>query len=93
MAATDESVVHGSKARPQDLPSVDKLLRLDASRVLLEANGHTLVANEARALLDGLRARAVAGTLPRSEVATDALAGAGEWVGDGEGFGFGGFVV
>ena len=23
----------------------------------------------------------------------DALAGAGEWVGDGEGFGFGGFVV
>lgn len=76
MAATDESVVHGSKARPQDLPSVDKLLRLEASRALLEANGHTLVANEARALLDGLRAGAVAGTLPRSEVEPAALASA-----------------
>jgi L-seryl-tRNA(Ser) seleniumtransferase len=66
MNAPDESVVHGSKARPQDLPALDKLLR-DCAPLVAE-HGHTLIAREARALLDGLRARAVAGELPRSEV-------------------------
>ena len=28
MATPDESVVHGSKASPKDLPALDKLLRL-----------------------------------------------------------------
>ena len=69
MNAPDESVVHGSKARPQDLPALDKLLRDCAS--LVAEQGHTLVAQEARALLVGLRTRAVAGELLRSEV--DAL--------------------
>ena len=69
MSAPDESVVHGSKAVPKDLPSLDKLLRDCA--LLLAEHGHTLVANEARGLLDGLRARAVAGQLMRLEL--DAL--------------------
>jgi L-seryl-tRNA(Ser) seleniumtransferase len=69
MAPPDESVVHGSKAVPKDLPALDKLLR-DCAPLVAE-HGHTLVANEARALLDGLRARAVAGQLSRIEL--DAL--------------------
>jgi len=78
MAAPEESVVHGSKARPQELPSVDKLLHSDAAVALLSEHGHTLVVGEARALLDSLRKQAVAGTLPASAVQpaalTDALA-------------------
>ncbi len=68
MAAPEESVVHGSKARPQDLPSVDKLLRTAAALSLLDAHGHTLVAGEARALLDGLRQRVLAGQLNSADV-------------------------
>ena len=68
--APDESVVHGSKApdkaAPKDLPALDKLLRECAA--LVAEHGHTLVAREARALLDGLRARAVAGELSRAEL-------------------------
>ncbi|HEY1130334.1 MAG TPA: L-seryl-tRNA(Sec) selenium transferase [Roseateles sp.] len=66
MNAPEESVVHGSKARPQDLPALDKLLRDCAPLVV--AHGHTLVANEARVLLEGLRRRAVAGTLMQAEL-------------------------
>ena len=70
MAAPDESVVHGSKApdkaAPKDLPALDKLLR-DCAPLVAE-HGHTLVAREARALLDGLRARAVVGELQRTEL-------------------------
>ena len=73
MRAPDESVVHGSKARPQDLPSIDKLLRLPALGPLLAAHGHTLVAAEARALLDGLRSLALAGELGRDRVEPAAL--------------------
>ena len=60
MKRPHESVVDGSKALPKDLPSVDRLLRQPAPAALLAEHGHTLVAGEARALLDGLRARAVA---------------------------------
>ncbi len=70
MAAPDESVVHGSKATdqaaPKDLPALDKLLR-DSAHLVAE-HGHTLVAREARAMLDGLRARALAGELCRTEL-------------------------
>ena len=81
MAATDESVVHGlgsdrAKASPQDLPSIDKLLRADAARTLVATHGHTLIATEARALLDGLRAQARAGELDSHALQTDTLAGA-----------------
>lgn len=74
MAAPEESVVHGSKARPQDLPSIDQLLRTGAAAALLLEHGHTLVLGEARALLNGLRASAVAGTLPAAALASGTLA-------------------
>ena len=76
MAAPDESVVHGSQARPQDLPSVDRLLRAPGVPGLLAEHGHTRVATEARALLDVLRTRALAGALGIAEVAPEALAAA-----------------
>jgi L-seryl-tRNA(Ser) seleniumtransferase len=74
MAATGESVVHGSKARPQDLPSVDKLLRLDAAQALAAAHGHTLVAAQARSLLDHLRVLALAGGLDAGGILPEVLA-------------------
>ena len=68
MARPEESVVDGSKAQAKDLPSVDRLLRGDAARALVAEHGHTLVAGEARALLDDQRAQALAGTLERATV-------------------------
>ena len=67
-------MVHGPKARPQDLSSVDRLLRAAGVPELLAAHGHTLVATEARALLDLLRAGALAGDLASGKIAPDALA-------------------
>ena len=69
----DESVVHGSKASAKDLPSVDRLIRSPAATALLAEHGHTLVAGEARALLDGLRVQALAGTLDADAVQAAAL--------------------
>jgi L-seryl-tRNA(Ser) seleniumtransferase len=79
MATTNESVVHGSgseaeKARPQDLPAIDKLLRTPAVQALVATHGHTLVAGEARALLDGLRGEVLAGQVARDRVQLDTLA-------------------
>jgi len=82
MPPAQESVVHGSKATeaaagpkaaPKDLPSVDRLLRLPRASALVAEHGHTLVAGEARALLDGLRADALAGRLASSAIADPAL--------------------
>ena len=84
MVRPDESVVHGSPASPSrpasatlatasDLPSVDRLLRADAARALIAEHGHSLVTGEARALLDALRAQALADTLAPSAVAPTAL--------------------
>lgn len=67
------SMVHGPKASPQHLPSVDKLLRLPAVVALLQEHGHTLVAGQARALLDSLRTQALAGALAESALAPAAL--------------------
>ena len=67
------SMVHGPKASPKDLPSVDRLLQLPGAQALLHEHGHSLVAGEARALLDGLRARALAQALPRAELEPAAL--------------------
>jgi L-seryl-tRNA(Ser) seleniumtransferase len=75
MRSPDESVVHGSKARPRDLPSVDRLLRLPQVAPLVAAHGHTLVAREARAMLDALRPLALGGELARERLAPTALAG------------------
>jgi len=63
-------------ARPQDLPSIDKLLRDPGAQALIQAQGHVLVADQARAMLDGLRAQAVRGELAADAVAPQALAGA-----------------
>jgi L-seryl-tRNA(Ser) seleniumtransferase len=71
-----ESVVHGSQApqaKPQDLPAVDRLLRHPPAAALIAEHGHTLIAQECRALLDELRARALAGALPLSAAALDSL--------------------
>ncbi|MFT3664950.1 L-seryl-tRNA(Sec) selenium transferase [Piscinibacter sp.] len=72
-ARPEESVVHGSKASAKDLPSVDRLIRTPAAAALLAEHGHTLVAGEARALLDALRAQALAGELSAAAVQPDAL--------------------
>lgn len=68
-----ESVVHGSKATVKDLPSIDKLLRLPSVQALVSRHGHTLVAAEARALVDDLRAQALGGALPADALLPDAL--------------------
>ena len=74
MATPDVSVVHGPgseahlPARPQDLPAIDKLLRDPGTQALLVEHGHTLVAGEARALLDGLRAAAIDGRLGQASL-------------------------
>lgn len=70
-----ESVVHGSKATVKDLPSIDKLLRLPSVQALVSSHGHTVVAMEARAQVDGLRAQALAGALPAGALLPEALAG------------------
>jgi L-seryl-tRNA(Ser) seleniumtransferase len=73
-------VVHGSQApadhpaQPKDLPAIDRLLRQPDVAQLLAEHGHTLVAGEARALLDALRAQALAATLPLAGVAPATLA-------------------
>jgi len=72
MAAPQESVVHGLKASPKDLPSTDKLLR--HCPALLAEHGHSLVAAEARVLLDWLRGRVLAGELGVSDLRLDHLA-------------------
>lgn len=73
MGAPTESVVHGSKAAPKDLPSIDKLLRSEDVARLLHEHGRTLVTAEARGLLESLRDRALAGALPARDIRSDAL--------------------
>lgn len=63
-------------ARAADLPSIDRLLRAAEVAPLLAVHGHSLVATEARALLDAMRPVALAGTLPRVNLQPDALAAA-----------------
>jgi L-seryl-tRNA(Ser) seleniumtransferase len=69
-----EPAAPADRAHPKDLPATDRLLRLPAVQALLNEHGHTLVAGQARVLLDGLRAQALAGELPRADVAPEALA-------------------
>ena len=84
MSRPAESVVDGSKApdsrseaapraRPMDLPAVDRLLRDATAAALVAEHGHALVAGEARALLERRRAEAVAGRLEAAAVAMPAL--------------------
>ena len=63
MATPSESMVHGSKATPRQLPSLDRLLRDPVAADLVSRHGASLVAGEARALLAGLREQAKLGEL------------------------------
>ena len=74
MARPEQSVVDGSKASPKDLPSIDRLLRVPAVAALVTQHGHTLVADQARSLIERYRARALEGGLASTEVADTALA-------------------
>lgn len=74
MPRPDESVVDGSKAQAKDLPAVDRLLREPAVAALIAEHGHTLVAGQARSLLDALRGRVRDGRLARDALAPEALA-------------------
>lgn len=69
----DGSVVHGSKATFKDLPSIDKLLRLPGTQALIARHGHHLVAGQARALADSLRAQVATGSLSATGLQPDAL--------------------
>ena len=60
-------------ASPKNLPSVDWMLRTAGARSLAAEHGHTLVACEARALLESLRARALADALDFSTLDASAL--------------------
>lgn len=76
MYAPEPSLAQGPMAPPQALPAVDKLLRAPAVAALVAEHGHTLVAGEARALLQALRQQALAGALPVQAVGQDALGAA-----------------
>jgi len=77
MNAPEASMVHGpkaaSQAAPQDLPAIDRVLRSAPAAPLLQAHGHQLVAEQARALLDELRSQARAGTLAHEALDAEAL--------------------
>lgn len=60
-------------AQPQHLPSVDRLLRQPMAQALIAEHGHTLVAGQARGLLDTLRAQVLAGELRRADLSDKAL--------------------
>jgi L-seryl-tRNA(Ser) seleniumtransferase len=55
-------------ASPRDIPSVDRLLRSACGQTLVDEHGHTLVGNEARALLETLRDGVLAGRLPVAQL-------------------------
>lgn len=81
MRRLNESVVNGSQAAKapanlKDLPGVDRVLRWPEVVALVTEHGHTLVAGEARALIDGLRESTRAGTLDASALAQGAVASA-----------------
>ena len=74
MAKAFESMVHGSKATPRQLPSLDRLLRLASVAALVARCGASFVAGEARLMLGELRSRATAGELDASAAAPEAIA-------------------
>jgi L-seryl-tRNA(Ser) seleniumtransferase len=60
-------------AQPQHLPSVDRLLRQPLAQSLIAEHGHTLVAGQARNLLDALRAQVLDGALRSTDLSDPAL--------------------
>lgn len=76
MQGPAQSVVDGSKASPKDLPSIDRLLRSSTGAALVSEHGHTLVAGEARELLQTLRERARDGSLLAADLMSESLGAA-----------------
>jgi L-seryl-tRNA(Ser) seleniumtransferase len=74
VAAAFESMVHGSKATPRQLPSLDRLLRDADVAALVATHGPSFVTGEARALLAALRGQAGAGALGLAAAAIPSLA-------------------
>jgi len=63
-------------ARPADIPSVDRVLRLPGLQPLLDRYGRVPATTALRRLLDSLRTEAVAGQLTRQAIGDDALCAA-----------------
>lgn len=64
MTSPDGSMVHGPKAMLTKLPSVDRLINLPASQVLVTAHGAALVTEQARVLLAEVRQDLLNGSMP-----------------------------
>ena len=62
-----------SFARPKDLPALDRLLNSPLLAALSQAHGRSLLTQEARVLLDGLRVQALQGGLSMSALEECAL--------------------
>lgn len=63
-------------AAAADIPALDRLLNAPALAAALETHGRTLAVAALRRHLDALRGRALAGELPRAELAEDVVAAA-----------------
>jgi len=78
MTRLTESVVDGSQAKNpvnlKDLPSIDRVLRWPSVAALIDEHGHTLVAGEARTVVDGLRERGRSGALDAADIAPERVA-------------------
>lgn len=78
MTRLTESVVDGSQAKNpvnlKDLPSIDRVLRWPSVATLIDEHGHTLVAGEARAVVDGLRERGRSGALDAADIEAERVA-------------------
>ena len=60
-------------AQARDLPALDKLLKTPEIAALVQEHGHTLVAAQARGVVDAVRQRVLADAVPVAEVALPVL--------------------
>lgn len=60
-------------AQARDLPALDKLLKTPEMAALVQEHGHTLVAAQARGVVDAVRQRVLADAVPVAEVALPVL--------------------
>ena len=74
MTRAFESMVHGSKATPRQLPSLDRLLQHAGAADAVATHGQRFVAGEAREMLAALRSRAEAGELDARDAELAAIA-------------------
>ena len=74
MTRAFESMVHGSKATPRQLPSLDRLLQHAGAADTVATHGQHFVAGQARQMLAALRSRAEAGELDARDAEPAAIA-------------------